>query len=378
MYDPRIARFLQEDTYTGDPNDPLSLNLYTYCANNPLIYHDPTGNVYVPLEVPIEYVSKHYNSVKEYELKLQRKAFIEEVWPTYKEDIAKSRLELRLQGWILPLTEEEKEYSNYIFYEHANAKFERKLYGMLDEAKATTMNLAVMLDIMMSKMFVFNFHIYESAIRNYAPGLVNDSSYVEKLMSPFINSGSKKQMNFIERELHDAEMQGRLGFLEFMTILEMGVEEALAAQKIKKASKVLSKVDDTKQFWDELADFFTQNKGNKGTSKTIQVPGRVQSRINISNDGWKHVVKEHFSSKNKSQFTITQDELKSLLQSNDIVKTPVTRTLDSADGIRYVREIDVGYNIGIDKFNNFQPTSIMTILTDKYGNLVTTFPGVIK
>ena len=28
MYDPKIARFLQEDTYTGDSNDPLSLNLY--------------------------------------------------------------------------------------------------------------------------------------------------------------------------------------------------------------------------------------------------------------------------------------------------------------------------------------------------------------
>ncbi len=44
MYDPKTARFLQEDTYTGDPNDPLSLNLYTYCANNPLIYLDPTGH----------------------------------------------------------------------------------------------------------------------------------------------------------------------------------------------------------------------------------------------------------------------------------------------------------------------------------------------
>ncbi|WP_052306581.1 HYD1 signature containing ADP-ribosyltransferase family protein [Acetivibrio clariflavus] len=44
MYDPKIARFLQEDTYTGDPEDPLSLNLYTYCANNPLIYYDPTGH----------------------------------------------------------------------------------------------------------------------------------------------------------------------------------------------------------------------------------------------------------------------------------------------------------------------------------------------
>ena len=45
MYDPTVARFLQEDTYTGDVKDPLSLNLYTYCANNPLIYDDPTGYI---------------------------------------------------------------------------------------------------------------------------------------------------------------------------------------------------------------------------------------------------------------------------------------------------------------------------------------------
>lgn len=51
MYDPKIARFLQEDTYRGDPNDPLSLNLYTYVKNNPLIYYDPTGH----LEAKISY-----------------------------------------------------------------------------------------------------------------------------------------------------------------------------------------------------------------------------------------------------------------------------------------------------------------------------------
>ena len=44
MYDPETSRFLQEDTYTGDKKDPLSLNLYTYCHNNPLIYDDPTGH----------------------------------------------------------------------------------------------------------------------------------------------------------------------------------------------------------------------------------------------------------------------------------------------------------------------------------------------
>ena len=44
MYDPTIARFLQEDSYTGNVKDPLSLNLYTYCHNNPVIYDDPTGH----------------------------------------------------------------------------------------------------------------------------------------------------------------------------------------------------------------------------------------------------------------------------------------------------------------------------------------------
>lgn len=43
----------------------------------------------------------------------------------------------------------------------------------------------------------------------------------------------------------------------------MGAEEVIAAQKVKKANKVLSTVDDTKQFWDDFADFFAQNKGNK-------------------------------------------------------------------------------------------------------------------
>ena len=44
MYDPEIGRFLQEDTYTGDITDPLSLNRYTYCHNNPVIYDDPNGH----------------------------------------------------------------------------------------------------------------------------------------------------------------------------------------------------------------------------------------------------------------------------------------------------------------------------------------------
>ena len=43
-YSPKTGRFTQQDTYRGDPSDPLSLNLYTYCMNNPLQYTDPTGH----------------------------------------------------------------------------------------------------------------------------------------------------------------------------------------------------------------------------------------------------------------------------------------------------------------------------------------------
>ncbi|OPX44213.1 hypothetical protein CLHUN_17670 [Ruminiclostridium hungatei] len=44
MYDAKTARFMQEDTYTGNAGDPLSLNLYTYCHNEPVMYSDPTGH----------------------------------------------------------------------------------------------------------------------------------------------------------------------------------------------------------------------------------------------------------------------------------------------------------------------------------------------
>ncbi|MFA9463426.1 MAG: RHS repeat-associated core domain-containing protein [Velocimicrobium sp.] len=44
-YDPKLGRFINEDTYEGQINNPLSLNGYSYCSNNPLIYSDPSGHV---------------------------------------------------------------------------------------------------------------------------------------------------------------------------------------------------------------------------------------------------------------------------------------------------------------------------------------------
>ncbi|WP_252863357.1 RHS repeat-associated core domain-containing protein [Paenibacillus riograndensis] len=45
-YDPSMGRFLNEDTYEGQIDNPLTQNLYTYVINNPLIYTDPTGHMH--------------------------------------------------------------------------------------------------------------------------------------------------------------------------------------------------------------------------------------------------------------------------------------------------------------------------------------------
>ncbi|MDF9413920.1 hypothetical protein E1B06_19940, partial [Brevibacillus laterosporus] len=43
-YDPNDGRFITEDTYKGQVDNPLSLNRYTYVHNNPVGNVDPTGN----------------------------------------------------------------------------------------------------------------------------------------------------------------------------------------------------------------------------------------------------------------------------------------------------------------------------------------------
>jgi len=46
-YNPEIKRFMNEDTYEGQIGNPLTLNLYAYVGNNPLIRIDPTGHCWI-------------------------------------------------------------------------------------------------------------------------------------------------------------------------------------------------------------------------------------------------------------------------------------------------------------------------------------------
>jgi filamentous hemagglutinin len=115
------------------------------------------------------------------------------------------------------------------------------------------------------------------------------------------------------------------------------------------------------------------------------VPGRVQTRINLQTGsakegiGFEHVADRHFNpAKNASQFTVSQNELRTILQSSQVVNAPVIKVLDSVDGPRFFRQVTLDKPVGTDKFNGFQPTSTFTILTDSFGNLVSATPGIIK
>jgi RHS repeat-associated protein len=43
-YDPQLGRFISADSIVQAPFDPQTLNRYSYCRNNPIIYSDPSGH----------------------------------------------------------------------------------------------------------------------------------------------------------------------------------------------------------------------------------------------------------------------------------------------------------------------------------------------
>ncbi|EAC2132444.1 hypothetical protein DYZ55_02120 [Listeria monocytogenes] len=110
--------------------------------------------------------------------------------------------------------------------------------------------------------------------------------------------------------------------------------------------------------------------------------GIVQSRVNLAenptrfspskNAGMKHVRNRHYNpSKNAGQFTIPESDLKNILQSKQVVNTPV-KQIESGD---FERVIDIGKNMGTVKPSlGGQTTTWIKVITDKAGNIITTYP----
>ena len=49
-YDPETGRFISQDTYRGENADSGTWHLYTYCANNPINFTDPSGHIKIKIK----------------------------------------------------------------------------------------------------------------------------------------------------------------------------------------------------------------------------------------------------------------------------------------------------------------------------------------
>jgi hypothetical protein len=124
--------------------------------------------------------------------------------------------------------------------------------------------------------------------------------------------------------------------------------------------------------------------------KSDTTPGRVQSRINIrpgirkhgshklvEGSGFWYAWSKHggHGPKNKSQFIHPPATIHNLLKTEKVIKTPA-RPLDNGN---FVREVDFdAVTVGkMPENEGATPTSVMTVITDKWGNLVNTFPGTL-
>ncbi|WP_429948362.1 pre-toxin TG domain-containing protein [Enterococcus sp. AZ101] len=164
-------------------------------------------------------------------------------------------------------------------------------------------------------------------------------------------------------------------------------DRALAGAALTEADlMILSKAG----YFDDVAKI---NKIEKVSGAGVPNPdlGVVQSRVNIANGrtrftptrpstgkpvsaGFEHVLDGHFNrpiANSRSIFSITADKLKQVLQSPNVVKSTV---IDMSGG-QYKRIVDTGEIIGNTALKHGgNPTSWIEVITDRAGNLITTYP----
>lgn len=177
----------------------------------------------------------------------------------------------------------------------------------------------------------------------------------------------------------------------FLSVIDLALAAKNATELVKlvKVNKGKLGIEATEEI---LGDSVESSVKNARTANVVEnIPGVVQSRINIANGrtrftpirpttgepvsaGFDHVLQQHFNrqlANSRSIFSITPEELKSILQRSDVVRTPVR----AIAGGQYVRAVNVGKTIGNEalKFGG-KKTTWIEIFTDRAGNLITTYP----
>ncbi|MBC1667913.1 hypothetical protein HB957_13660, partial [Listeria welshimeri] len=116
-----------------------------------------------------------------------------------------------------------------------------------------------------------------------------------------------------------------------------------------------------------------QSRVNVANGRTRFTPTRPSTRKSVS-AGFEHVLDGHFNrpiANSRSVFSLTADKLKQILQSQNVVKATVVEM----GGGQYKRIVDTGEIVGNTALKyGGTPTTWIEVITDRAGNLITTYP----
>ena len=198
-YDPYIGRFITEDSYWGEDKNPLSLNLYTYCFNDPLRYTDPTGHW-------PKFLDDIWNSLKE-----QAKKFAEAAKKFAEEAAAKAKalLEKTLAELKAKLEEEAKKKAAEEAKKKAAEEAKKKA---AEEAKKKAKD-SVDSQTKGNNIFNYDDEYDDQYDKNYQDGRSMRGSDAKKrekkqVDDAFGKRGSKEREQQSE-DLHDAKKGGK-------------------------------------------------------------------------------------------------------------------------------------------------------------------------
>ncbi|MES9863933.1 MAG: polymorphic toxin-type HINT domain-containing protein [Candidatus Thiodiazotropha sp. LLP2] len=374
-YDQSQGRFTQQDTWMGNNHDPITLHKYLYANADPVKYVDPTGN----FSLGSLSVGQTVNAIL----------------TTYSYySMASSAYDFILNGDSENLSAKDIGFSILVNYGGAKllkifSKKFRKACNSFDGDTVvhTKDGLKPISQLEIGDLVLsYNEDTKENEYHEVVHLIQNELEY--DFISIELNDGNVIDSTpshpfFVDGEWINAQELGRNDLLAFL-------DERVSISDITvntRESKVYNlTVDNTHTYYVGEGGVLVHNanKDDACLSRITNVPGRVRSRINligckrrgvggVCEEGWDHILDKHFKGpSNKSQFKVSPESLRYLLQSQQVVGAPV-QALGKG---RFKRQIDLGWEVGNSSVKRGSVgTNWLTVYSDEFGNILTAHPG---
>ena len=343
LYDPVIGRFLSRDPLVI-PRSASTTNPYAFAWNDPMNIADPSG---LDCESPTGQCDSDWSWVP---------GAVAEAWDRlgslFGDDEPPSPKLVQpgtmTTGWIV----------------YTNEAFEQKAMGYLNGCGGTACATVIAMGKWKSGQILVS--------RGFLRGTVN---------------GAKQTIHAAVHPIETAE--NLVG-----AVLNPGATLRGLGERLSRAT---SSLEEWGEFWGEGTGGAVASLGLGSimklalATKPLAAVGRVTTRINLARGrtpftplrpgskfpvsaGWDHVLQGHFDvpvGPNRSVFSLPPSEVRTILQSPQVVRSPVT----PIPGGQFVRTVNVGQVVGYSTLKNGgRMTTFIRVFTDEAGNLITTYP----